>query len=618
MSRPWPRAIALLLSSIGLSGLVACLDSSANQPGMGAIPHGDSVTFRVWAPFASGVAVASSFNNWSDTATPLTHEDNGYWSAQVSEASVGDEYKYVITNRDSGEVLRRIDPYAREVTNSAGNAVVADLDFSWEEDFSTPPWNEMVIYEMHIGTFNDEPGGPPGDFSSAIKRLDHLRSLGVNAIQVMPAAEFAADFSWGYNPAHPFAIESAYGGPRAFKAFIEAAHQRGIAVIFDVVYNHLGPDDLDLWRFDGWSENGGGGIYFYNDWRSRTPWGDTRPDYGRPEVRQYLRDNALLWLDEFRVDGLRWDSTVNIRTVSGEGDLPDGWSLMRWVNDEINARFPEKISIAEDLQNNAWITKDTEADGAGFDAQWSSAFVHPIRDAVIAAADEQRDMAAVRDAISHRYNTDAFERVIYTESHDEVANGRQRVPEEISPEDPGSWFARKRSTLGAAIALTAPGIPMIFQGQEMLEDEWFHDQDPIDWSKLDTYRGIYTLYRDLIRLRRNWDNQTAGLRGQHVNVHHVNNQDKLIAYHRWADGGPGDDVVVVANFADRTHDAYAIGFPNGGQWRVRFNSDARAYGEDFGAQGGYDVTAYSGSQDGMGHRGEVGIAPYSVLILSQD
>jgi len=146
-------------------------------------------------------------------------------------------------------------------------------------------------------------------------------------------------------------------------------------------------------------------------------------------------------------------------------------------------------------------------------------------------------------------NLHAMQRVIYTESHDEVVNGKSRVPEEIWPGHADRWFSRKRSTLGATMVFTAPGIPMIFQGQEFLEDGFFQDTDPLNWGRLRTFGGIHLLYRDLIRLRRNWFNHTRGLRGQHINVHHVNNAEEVIAFHRWEHGGPGDDVVVVANFA---------------------------------------------------------------------
>lgn len=486
--------------------------------------------------------------------------------------------------------------------------------------FTTPAWNEMVIYEMHIGTFNDTAGGTPGTFDTSIPRLAQLQALGVNAVKVMPMSEFAGDFSWGYNPAAPYAIESIYGSMNNYKKFVNEAHALGIAVIQDVVYNHLGPSDLDMWQFDGWQQNGKGGVYFYQDYRSSTPWGDTRPDYGRPEVRSYLRDNAMMWLQEFRADGLRWDSTVNIRTVSNGtgGDIADGWSLMQYVNNEINANVGWKISIAEDLQGNDWITKTTGAGGAGFDSQWDSRFVHPIRNAVIQSSDAGRDMFAVRDAIAANYNGDANQRVIYTESHDEVNNGHSRVPEEIWPGNAGSWASKKRSTLGAAITMTSPGIPMIFQGQEVLEDGFWADTDPIDWTKKTTYAGIETLYRDLIRLRRNWYDTTRGLRGQNVNVFHVNNTNKVVGYHRWQNGGAKDDVVILANFGNASYASYNIGFPRGGTWKVRFNSDWNGYSSDFANTSSFDLTANAGAKDGLGFNGNVGIGPYSVIILSQD
>ena len=331
----------------------------AKHSGMGAIPNAKGVTFRVWAPHAEKVYLIGTFNGWSETSTPLFNEKNGYWSTDVSEAKAGDEYRYVIHAPTDWNLppLSRIDPYARKVTNSAGNGIIYDPKaFDWGDDtFHIATGNELVIYEMHVGTFNVKEEGHPGTLDSAIEKLPYLQELGINAIEVMPIMEFAGDFSWGYNPSHPFAVESIYGGPDAFKRFVKAAHEHGIAVIADVVYNHFGPSDLDLWRFDGWSENDKGGIYFYNDRRSQTPWGETRPDYGRGEVRQYLRDNALMWLEEYHVDGLRWDMITYIKNIDGNdanpaNDIPEGWSLMQWINEEIQQRFPGKISIGEEYE----------------------------------------------------------------------------------------------------------------------------------------------------------------------------------------------------------------------------------------------------------------------------
>ncbi|HEY5996038.1 MAG TPA: alpha-amylase family glycosyl hydrolase, partial [Candidatus Deferrimicrobiaceae bacterium] len=293
------------------------MGGAARIDGMGAIPHQGGVAFRVWAPHAERVSVIGSFNGWNRDSHPMQPEANGYWYADLPEAHAGDRYKFLLAT-PNGE-FKRIDPYAREVTDSVGDAIVHDPRFDWQGDGFTPaPWNELVIYELHVGTFNDQDDPEhPGDFPSVTARLGHLKKLGINAIQIMPVGEFAGERSWGYNPAHIFSVETAYGGASAFKQFVKRAHREGIAVILDVVYNHLGPGDLDLWQFDGWSENDRGGIYFYNDGRAVTPWGETRPDYGRGEVRQYLLDNVLMWLEEYRVDGIRFDCTQFIRTVNG-------------------------------------------------------------------------------------------------------------------------------------------------------------------------------------------------------------------------------------------------------------------------------------------------------------
>jgi 1,4-alpha-glucan branching enzyme len=591
---------------------------------MGTILYPGGATFRVWAPFASSVCAAGTFNQWSPTANPFASEPNGLWSVDVPGAKIGDQYQFVITNGTQPLIWHK-NPYASEVVNASGNAIVHDPNFDWTGDnFTMPAWNELVIYEMQVATFNDPSTTGPGTFNEIISKLPYLNDLGINAIEIMPVAEYPGDSSWGYNPSQPFAVENELGGPQGLYQFVKAAHAQGIAVILDVVYNHFGNNDLDLWVFDGWTDpNHNGGIYVYDNYRAYTPWGNSRPDYGRGEVRQYFRDNALFWLNNYRLDGLRFDSVVNIRNRNGENndpadDLPDGWSLVQWITDQVRTTQPWKITIAEDMQDNEWITKDTGSGGAGFDSQWAASFVHTIRPAIITPNDGDRDMAAVRDALYHVYNGDATQRVIYTESHDEDSNGHQRVPEEIWPGNAGSWFSRKRSTLGAALVFTAPGIPMIFQGQEFLENGWFDGQTPLDWSKLTTHPGIHLLYRDLIRLRRDWFNQTAGLRGQNLNVHHVNNTDKLIAFHRWESGGPGDDVVVVANFANRGYNSYTLGFPRQGNWRVRFNSDWQGYSADFGNQLGYDTVAGGAPQDSMPFQANVGVGPYSVLILSQD
>jgi 1,4-alpha-glucan branching enzyme len=171
----------------------------SKHAGMGALVYSSGVGFRVWAPNASRVFVAGTFNGWSPDATPLANEHNGYWSADVPGAKPGDGYKFRILNGE--QELWRIDPYARQVTNSVGEAVVLDPNFDWgDDDFRAPAWNAMTIYEMHLGTFTSSGEGLPGDFDTAAEKLPHLADLGVNTILVMPPSEFPGDISWGLQP----------------------------------------------------------------------------------------------------------------------------------------------------------------------------------------------------------------------------------------------------------------------------------------------------------------------------------------------------------------------------------------------------------------------------------
>jgi 1,4-alpha-glucan branching enzyme len=589
--------------------------SALEVSGMGPIILESGVAFRLWAPNADSVNVIGSFNDWDNDADPMNREENGSWSIFIEQAKPGDEYKYLIKNGE--QTFQRLDPRVREVTNSVGNGIVHNPNFDWEgDDFTIAPCNELVIYETHIGTFFREDEDKVGTFSDFSKKFDHLKKLGVNALQIMPIAEFSGDLSWGYNPALPYAVESAYGGPTAFKTFVREAHKAGFAIILDVVYNHFGPSDLELWRFDGWSENDSGGIYFYNDHRSATPWGNTRPDYGRGEVRTYIRDNAIMWLEDYHVDGLRFDMTLYMRSVdaNAQEEIPDGWGLTQWINHEVKQYKPSAITIAEDLQNNNYLTKQNDEGGAGFSTQWDANFVHPIREVLTQSDDTGRDMYKVRDALYHQYNGDAFQRVVYTESHDEVANGKARIPTEVDSEHPDNYFAQKRSLIGLVLTLTSPGIPMLFQGQEFLEAGWFKDTDELDWEKAQSQNAMVELTSKLISLRLNHEGVTKGLTGNNITVFHINNHDKVIAYRRYYSGGSKDDCIIMINFSNNSLSQYAFGLPNNGTWNIRFNSNLN---EDIKNADMGLIEAIDESYDGLPSKAIIDIPPYTAFIFSQ-
>jgi 1,4-alpha-glucan branching enzyme len=608
--------------------------------GMGAVPVEGGVSFRVWAPHATAVRVSGTFCDWTPDGPALARENKaGYWSAFVPGVRAGDAYKFVL-DTDAG-TLWRTDPYARQMTNSVGEARIYDDDaFDWgaqENAWQPPSWNALLIYEVHGGTFFGKPFATQDEAGAwtlteqAGERLDYLQRLGVTAIGLMPVAEFPGDVSWGYNPAHPFAVESAYGGPDALKTLVREAHARGMAVLVDVVYNHFGPSDLDLWRFDGWSEHDGGGIYFYNDHRGETPWGHTRPDYGRAEVRAYLVDNARMWLSSFHMDGLRLDMTLYMRSRTAnphEEPLPDGWRALQEINAAVAAEFPGRITIAEDLQCDNALNAPIAEGGAGFGAQWDAAFVHPVRAVLEAPTDAERSVATLAGALSHRCG-DTFARVVYAESHDETANGRQRLYAHALQTlgagrgEEAQDLAASLAALGLVLTLTAPGIPMLFQGQELLADGWFDDHADADRLRDATpralppstprARALAGLTRDLVRLRRGEDG-TGGLTGQGLTVVHADDAAKVIAYVRTHDDGR-DPVLVVLNLAETAHEAYPVPFPHEGPWRLVFNSQAAVYAGTPGTFEAGDAVATPQAEGGA--VAPLPLAPYGALIFAE-
>ena len=571
--------------------------------------------FGVWAPFAEAVGITGDFTNWSKEGTPLKKNKDGTWSGYIEGAKVGQEYKYVIRNGE--QLLERNDPRALQLTAAQDATVITSPDFDWQDDnFTLPPANEQVIYELHIGTFNRTDPATPGTFGSAIEKLDYLHDLGVNVIEVMPVCGTNMERWWGYEPTYLYSVEAGYGGRQAFKEFVRAAHQRGIGVILDVVYNHLSPEEgFDLWRFDGWSENDKGGIYFYNDWRMDTPWGP-RPDYGRPEVRQYIIDNATMWLTDCHVDGLRCDAVFAIRNAKGwdndpDNDIPAGWQLVQEMNKAVHRINPRALTIAEDTASNEFVTWDVNDGGAGFNAQWETTFPNILRHTIDPVSDNDRALRPIEDELRKSYNSDVFRRVVYSESHDAVANGQARLNAEIAPDDQDGLFARRRTMLAASVAFTAPGIPMLFQGQEFMEDGWFTHYDQLDWSLAEKFPGTVQYYRDLATLRRNLRGETAGLKGQGYETLQLDEDNKVLAYHRWDKGGAHDDTVVILNFSNTTHENYDLKFPLDGTWKVRLNSDWQGYSPDFTNVHTDDVVVEN-------QKGAITIAPYSVIILSQD
>ena len=589
-----------------LSGFLLASASFAqsSRPGLGALPHVSGTTFRVWAPHASAVAVAGEFNDWR--ATPLVREDPaGTWSLDVPEARAGQRYKYLL----DGKIWKR-DPRARQVAEADRDGIIYDPDaFDWgDAPIPKPARNDLVLYQIHIGTFAGQ--NPPATLDDAIAHLDHVRALGVNAVTLMPVNEFPGKLSWGYNPSDLFAIEADYGGPDALKRFVRAAHERGLAVFMDVIHNHYGQvelepgqEELPLWRFDGWSTNEYGGIYFYNDVRARTPWGATRPDYGRPEVRAFIRDQIHMYADEYRIGGFRWDSVFNI-IICELGANSEGVQMLADINRELAETHPHVVRTAEDHA----FDHDMR-----FDNLWDVSHRWALYRQLVAADDRERDMNEVAGTVA---GGPGLNRILFTEAHDYIARShdRSRLPSMIQPSDPDSLWARKRALLGAGMIFTSPGIPQIFQGQEMHEIQAFHDDIPLRWERTNACAGIVRAYTDLIHLRRNLRGTTPGLKGAGVTVRRGDNNAKIIVFTRWDEDEQTDAAVVVANFSgvEFNPGEYVVPFPSAGTWYSHFNGDSKFYGDDFGDVGLAQVEAV-----GEPPAAPVPMGRYSLQIFSK-
>ncbi len=549
-----------------LTCLLFPLMSLAEEP-MGVSGGDGSTTFRVWAPNALSVAVIGDFNNWKAMQGDHLVKDDatGIWSLTMKRSLPRGGYKFLINGR-----LARRDPYARAVTPDGKSSLFSEAgSFDWGDD--RPPaqrLEDMVIYEMHIGAFFDPKptDGLPATFADAAKKISYLSELGVTTLCLLPVHEFNGLHSWGYNPSDPFAVEQAYGGPDGLKAFVKACHARGISVHLDIVHNHYGPQNLDLLQFDGTGNALNGGIYFYEgDGIGMTPWGP-RLRYEDPMVRRYVRDNAMMWLGDYRVDGFRWDSTINIRAWNfGANLIPAGASMLADINREIAERFPGRWSIAED-----------SLDTGNFHASWDYDFHHQVMPVLSASSDDGRDMRLLANAVGRM---GGMKRVVYVDNHDEAGkiNGMQRIASDIDPRNPGGERARVMSGLGALLTFTAPGIPLLFMGNEFQEYGTFHDDVPLDWGKVTRHAGQLALHRDLIALRRNLRGTTPGLTGWDVRIPATDHERKTMVYWRSASDAPDDAVVVALNVSSVPAEV-VIPFPSAGPWLLRLNTDSAMYG----------------------------------------
>ncbi len=624
-------------------------------PGATVVPGG--ATFCVWAPRATAVYVSGDFNGWQQNAAcQLASVGGGQWAAFIGGLRDGDQYKFYVSGA-GGQGYKR-DPRARLLTFQPAfplaNCVLRDpARFPWRQTpYSTPAFSDLVIYELHVGTYSIASGNTDGRFLDVALKVPYLSALGVNAIELLPIQEFDTQFSEGYNGTDYFSPENQYaesteaalqnyfsqvnqvlnnaGQPPyagidilresddQLRVLIDICHVYGIAVLFDVVYNHAGGgfDESSMYFFDRMPQgDNNDSLYFTNmGWAGGLVFA-----YWNNEVRQFLIDNARFLYDEYRIDGFRFDE-VSVMDRFG------GWQTCQDITDTLRAERPQNIQIAEYWPVNDYVVKSTAAGGAGFDATWNDSLRNAIRSALGAAsagASASIGMDDLAGAIQNQGLESRWRAVQSVEDHDRVHVGQDlRIAKLADRADSRSWYARSRSRVAMGLVMTAPGIPMIFMGQEFLEDkQWNDNTDPanlIYWAGLDSgdkaMSDFLRFTRELIGLR----HRQPALRGEGCQVTHVHNGNRVLAFQRWVEGA-GRDVMVVLTLAESTWYDYQIGFPGGGHWLEVFNSDIYDnWVNPIGAGNGGGIDANGPPMHGLPNSASVTIPANGIVIFARD
>ena len=518
---------------------------------IGAWLDGRAVEFRVWAPHADAVDVVlqrgvrrwtSGAASWSE---PMSRRDDGYWRVRSERAAPGDLYRYQV--RWGGRVCWRLDPAARHVVHSelprfrpdSENAgILPGPDRTQWITFTRPAAEDYRIYQLHVGSWVGRNDGSNvrevAGFDDARRRLPHVADLGFNAIALLPVHEFAADRSWGYNPAAFYSPESAYGTPGALRGLVSEAHRMGLAVIFDVVYNHAGPGDNVLWGFDGEVE---GGIYFEGG--PMTHWGPG-PAWWKREVQHFFYQNARMYLDDYRADGLRFDATTQI----------DGIHLAPVVH-RLKRRYPDRYFVAEHLPAHPWVTRE-----CGFDATWVARSHHESQRAFAGDRPVDRLCGLLGwDGFEHAHNRIHYILGCHDDCGDmeagDAENGldnwdrRHRYLVDLFG-GRHSADARAICRLAWALNVTMPGTPMMFMGSEchmgapsVAWGYWHdgadaHGDHRFDWAVASD--DVAMPMRRFVAAANALRESERALRGDTLEITHTDHENGVLAFERWRRG----------------------------------------------------------------------------------
>ena len=435
---------------------------------LGAHYKNNQCRFCVWAPLAQKMSL--KLLTKPERFIPLQKDEKGYWHATIGDVSPGTLYSYNL----NGE-KERPDPASSSQPDGVHNPsqIIDHNAFTWQDDgWRGIPLPDMIMYELHIGTFTAK-----GTFDAAISRIDELKELGINAIEIMPVAQFPGERNWGYDGVYPYAVQNSYGGPEGLKMFVNECHRQGLAVILDVVYNHLGPEGNYLWDY---------GPYFTNHYQ--TPWGQAINFDGPYSngVREYFIENALYWLRDFHVDALRLDAIHGIYDMSAKPFLSNLSKRVEQFSEEQGRKY---YLVAESDLNNSLAVKPSQSGGYGLDGLWCDDFHHSVHallsgesngyyvdfgsvDHLGKSLNEgfvysgQYSMYRKRNHGNSSADLPPDRLVVFSQNHDQVGN-------RLRGERLSGLVSFEALKLAAGSVILSPYVPLLFMGEEYGEDTPF-------------------------------------------------------------------------------------------------------------------------------------------------
>lgn len=541
--------------------------------------------FSLFAPYNEKVELIGNWNNWKPIK--MTKGDDGCWRADVPLKDGEYQYKFLVKSKSyfaEGQTLAVPDPYSTRVTREADEKTIIVIKngkrvittYEWKhDDVPLPPNHELIIYELHIQDFTGGPGDEKnpkkGTFKGAIEKLDYLADLGINAIELMPVQEFPGPNSWGYNPRILFGVENNYGTPDDLCAFIDECHGRGMRVLFDGVFNHSEMESpLTKIDYAYW-------FYQENPDPPHLHWGPKFNYYHHDEnldvwpARDFTRESIIFWIEHFHIDGIRFDATAAIRN----------YDILDWLRDQAHefvGGIKPFLAIAEHVPQDPTVAG---LDGP-MDAAWHETFSKQMQSTITCIDKDGRQAMNIDSIISTlEPRSEGFESpynvINYIDNHDQ-----ERIMWQLGNHMIFDAAAFRRMKMGAAILLTAPGIPMIWMGQEFGESaprtpNAYAEPQPIDWALLqnDSNKNLLHYYRGLIHLHRTM----PALHLDTFEVLSIERERGIFAYKRWND--EGNVIVVVVNIRDVYQGEVHIGnWPEDGTWHEYI------YNYDVDVQGG--------------------------------